>query len=158
MCGMYIFRKNERLSNYRLKSLLFDKGDSFFHYPFRVIFLFANRDEAGALLPLKQHLTMSETFQFPAKCLVAVSGKRVKKANKRNRIKRLTKEAYRKNKIPLYSLLEEKEMVCLLGLIYTAKHPIPYEEVEKSLTAIMGALQEKIREQSAGVHLSRSKS
>jgi len=157
MCGMYTFRKNERLSNYRLKSLLFDKGDSFYHYPFRVIFLLVRREDADTLLPLKQYPAMSETFQFPAKCLVAVSGKRVKKANKRNRIKRLTKEAYRKNKIPLYSLLEEKGMVCLLGLIYTAKHPISYEEVEKSLASIMATFQEKISEQSGSVHLPRSK-
>ncbi|MFP4468700.1 MAG: ribonuclease P protein component [Bacteroidales bacterium] len=157
MCGMYTFRKNERLSNYGLKSLLFDKGDSFFHYPFRVIFLFAKRQEAGTLLPPKQHVSMSETFQFPAKCLIAVSGKRVKKANKRNRIKRLTKEAYRKNKNPFYSLLEEKDMMCLLGLIYIAKHPISYEEVEKSVASIMVTLQEKVSEQSGSVHLPRLK-
>ena len=156
MCGMYTFRKNERLSNYRLKSLLFDKGDSFFHYPFRVIFLFANRKETGILLARKQHPTMSETFQFPAKCLVAVSGKRVKQANKRNRIKRLTKEAYRKNKNPLYSLLEERGMLCLLGLIYVAKQPLSYEEVEKSVTSIMVTLQEKISEESTGIHLFHS--
>ena len=144
---MYTFTRNERLSNYRLKSLLFDKGDSFFHYPFRVIFLSVKREEADVLPNLNRPLSWVETFQFPVQLLVAVPGKRVKRATKRNRVKRLTKEAYRKNKISLYSLLEEKGMVCLLGLVYAAREPVSYEVVEKSVSFILTALQEKIREQ-----------
>ena len=149
---MYTFRKNERLSNYRLKSLLFDKGDSFFRYPFRVVFFSMYRQEADSLLAGKNPPARKETFRFPVQCLIAVSGKRVRKAIKRNRIKRLTKEAYRKNKSPLYSLLDERGLVCLLGLIYTAKEPVSYEVVEKSVAVIMGELQKKIGEQVPGVH------
>jgi len=149
---MYTFTRNERLSNYRLKSLLFDKGDSFFHYPFRVIFLPVKREEAEVLPNPKKPLSRGETFRFPVQLLVAVPGKRVKRATKRNRIKRLTKEAYRKNKIPLYSLLEERGMVCLLGLIYAAKEPVSYEVVEKSVSFIVTALEDKIRERANGLH------
>jgi len=100
----------------------------------------------------KKPLSRGETFRFPVQLLVAVPGKRVKRATKRNRIKRLTKEAYRKNKIPLYSLLEERGMVCLLGLIYAAKEPVSYEVVEKSVSFIVTALEDKIRERANGLH------
>lgn len=142
---MYTFRKNERLCNLRLKSLLFDKGDSFFHYPFRVIYVCVKEKETDLLFPGKEDLPPNGLFHFPAKCLTGVSGKRIKKASQRNRIKRLIKESYRKNKTPLYSFLNNEGLVCLLGLIYTANRPLPYEEVEKSVRTITGMLPEKIR-------------
>lgn len=73
--------KNERLHSKKSIKELFDKGSSFFLYPFKVLHL-----------PLDG--ACSETNQV----LFSVSKRKVKKAVHRNLVKRRIKEAYRLNK------------------------------------------------------------
>ncbi len=118
------FGKDERLHSKKLIEKLFKEGKSFFKYPFKIVYL--------------------ETEPFntaPVAVLVSVSKKRFKRAVERNRIKRLIREAYRKNKYILYEsgkLNFQKSL--LIGLIYTGKTIIPYNEIEKKIILILRQL------------------
>ena len=100
---------------------LFDKGNSFYKYPFKVVFL-----------------EVDKTDTAPVAVLISVSRKKFKNAVDRNKIKRLIREAYRKNKYLLYrsgKLKDDKTL--LIGFIYTAKTIIPYSEIEKKIILIL---------------------
>ena len=82
----YRLQKNERLHSKKSIKELFDKGSSFFLYPFKVLCLSLNDEHA-------------ETNRV----LFSVSKRKIKKAVHRNYIKRRMKEAYRLNKAILLS-------------------------------------------------------
>lgn len=87
-----------------------------------------------------ERMTISKRFDYPAKCLIGASKRQLKKAVHRNRAKRLTKEAYRKNKSTLYAFLHTKDCVVLLALIYSAGKLLPYDVVENSLQDVLQRL------------------
>ncbi len=141
---MYTFKKNERLGNFRLRSLLFRKGRHFFQHPFRVVYLCLPREDIPMIFQHRKVFPKNGLFPYPAKCLIGVSGRRIKKAVGRNRVKRLVKEAYRKNKSPFYSFLEQKEARCLFALIYAADKEMGFDDIESSLQKSLHRLQEEI--------------
>jgi|TARA_R110002096_G_scaffold154327_6_gene318368 ribonuclease P protein component len=101
------FSKNERLHSKKLIKELFDKGSSFFLYPFKVLYL----DNPG----------ISDN-----QLLVSVSKKKLKNATDRNYIKRRVKEAYRLNKHLLPSAQGSNK---LIALIYVSKDLMGYHEI-----------------------------
>ena len=105
--------KYERICKENDIQVLFDQGEGFSVYPFRVIFLF-HRDEGR-----------------PVTCrlLVSVSKKRFHHAFKRNRVKRLMREAWRKNKAPLYEICQKDNISLDVALVYTATVIHTYEEM-----------------------------
>lgn len=141
---MYTFKKNERLGNFRLRSLLFSKGRHFFQHPFRIVYLCVPGEDIPAIFRHRKVFSKSGVFHYQAKCLIGVSGRQVKKAVSRNRIKRLVKEAYRKNKSQFYSFLEEKEARCLLAIMYSANKEMEYDDIERSLIRSLQKLRQEI--------------
>jgi ribonuclease P protein component len=153
---MQEFKKSERLCNFRLRKMLFQEGESFFLYPFRVLYLEldpdleplfypgesicyvgnkandSSRTRQNSSWPLLK-LPDNALFPRPAKCLLSVSAKHFKRAVDRNRLKRQMKESYRKNKSPFYSFLENKGKICLLAFIYAAKEKLPYHELAEKI-------------------------
>ncbi len=107
------FPKYERICKENDIQVLFDEGQGFSVYPYRVIYLFL-RDESR-----------------PVTCrlLVSVSKKRFHHAFKRNRVKRLMREAWRKNKAPLYEICQKDNISVDVALVYTATVIHSYEEV-----------------------------
>ncbi len=107
------FPKYERICKENDIQVLFDEGQGFSVYPYRVIYLF-RRDESR-----------------PVTCrlLVSVSKKRFHHAFKRNRVKRLMREAWRKNKAPLYEICQKDNISVDVALVYTATVIHSYEEV-----------------------------
>jgi ribonuclease P protein component len=83
--GCYSLGKDERLRGNKRIEALFAEGKSFVAFPYRVIYLIR---EDGQQAPPKNKISL----------MVAVPKKRCRRAVLRNRIKRLTKEAYRLNK------------------------------------------------------------
>ena len=128
--GKYTLSKEERLSWKRYIDLLFDKGNSFVAFPLRVIFLPLSEDEKAALPP--------------SSMLISVSKKKFKRAVKRNRVKRLVREAYRLRKQELYSLLAEKGKTVLLAFIYMDKEIRPFSDMEKAMDKTIRLLGEKL--------------
>ena len=109
--GKFTFRKEERLSKEKIIQELFDKGSSFYLYPFKVFFL-PNRDN-----------------QYPChQILISVSKKNFKKAVDRNLIKRRIREGYRLNK---NQIGDQNKLV--IAYIYSAKEILPSAQIHERL-------------------------
>jgi ribonuclease P protein component len=119
------FTKAERLSSRKLIELLFGSKQFFFQYPFKVLF----------------HEIIAE-HKFPVQILISVSKRNFKNAVDRNRIKRMVREAFRKNKELLYETRINEERHLLLGLIYTGKTIPEYAEIEQKIILILHRLNE----------------
>ena len=121
---MQTFTKAERLSSKIEIENLFGTGKSFNSAPFKVIWL---EKSEGAT---------------PAKIVISIPKRLFKRAVDRNRLKRLTREAYRKNKPLLYDNLENKKIH--LMFIFTSKTIIEYKEMEEKIISILQRLSKTI--------------
>jgi ribonuclease P protein component len=115
--------KNERLHSKKLIKELFDKGSSFFLYPFKVMVMEINFD-------------IPETNQV----LFSVSKKKLKKAVDRNLIKRRMRESYRLNKQILSGL---DKVNINIGLIYVSSEIATFQVIEKKIKKILTTIKEK---------------
>ena len=127
MAKQYTLGKNERLKSRKQIELLFSEGKKFVVAPFRIFYLF--RDS-----PL--------SLQFG----VGVSSKNFKKAVDRNRIKRLTKEAYRLQKNDLKEKIKSTGKQLDLFFIYTSKEMPDYNLVKDKLALVLKKLETLIDE------------
>ncbi len=168
---LHSFSKDERLCNFTLKKILFNQGEQFGEYPFRVYWKVINpnleevffRESLVSFLgdkeirndflktqnpsfPFKK-IPANAVFKSPAKCLTGVSSKVHKSAVQRNKIKRLIKEGYRNNKQTFYSFLNERNCLCIIGFIYTAKTLMPLRDLEAKIVVSLQKIVEKISEQ-----------
>ena len=119
--------KVERLKSRKQITLLFSKNQNVFSYPFKYIYS-----------------TTVKTIDTPAKLLISVPKRSFKHAVDRNKIKRLIREAYRKNKTILYEPLQSNETNILLGIIYVGKEIMTYTEIEKSMYKGLNKLRKKL--------------
>ena len=118
MAKQFTLGKEERLKSRKQIDQLFSEGKSFAVNPLRVYFLIApaNIDLPSPKIP--------ESFiQFA----VGVSSKNFKRAVDRNRIKRLTREAYRLQKYILQEKLKEKNLSMKVFFIFTGKELPEYK-------------------------------
>jgi len=116
---MYSLSKSERLCSKKLIEELLTSKWSFVRYPFRVVFKVS-----------------SQANEFPTRIAISVSKKKFKRAVKRNRIKRLTREAYRLNKPEFYHKITEGHTLDIL-FIYL-DHTLPtYTKTEKAVKSSM---------------------
>ncbi len=127
MYNKQTFKKSEKLCHKRLIQKLFSHGKSFYDYPFKVIYCY----------DFDPQQLMNN---YPVRVLLTVSKKHFKKAVDRNRIKRLMRESYRKNKSQLYQTLDGKNKKLLLSFIFTGRELPQYAEVEKKIIDINNRL------------------
>lgn len=116
---MYTLSKSERLCSKTLIEELLKSRLSFVKYPFRIVYKVS-----------------SQTGDFPARIAISVSKKKFKRAVKRNRIKRLTREAFRLHKQELYEQIPPGSTFDIL-LIYLDKELWDFEKTEKSVKAAL---------------------
>lgn len=123
MAKRFTLGKSERIKSRKSIEQLFRSGKSFTHLPFRIIY-----QQAG------------DGLHFG----VGVSARYFKKAVDRNRIKRLTREAYRLHKIPLQELLAANRKGLHVFFNYVAKEKTDYvvlvAAMEKSLTKLINTI------------------
>lgn len=100
---------------------------SFSIYPLRVVYMPLENREASAAI------------------LISVSKKRFKRAVKRNRVKRQIREAYRKNKTPLLSLLAGKGEQLAIAFIYLTDQLLPSVEMEEKMQIALARIMEKMQ-------------
>ena len=110
--------KEQRLFKKKAIDQLFGKGKGFNFYPFRVV--------------VYAHPSDNEEPPIP-RFLVSVSKKRFHHAFKRNKIKRLVREAWRRNKSELIVKCENNNITLDFALVYTATIILSYEEIEKKI-------------------------
>ncbi len=162
--------KNERLCNFTFKNLLFNQGDSFMVFPIRVHWKLLEKDlekiffhdDVREFYPKNElsenhwqsgqnpscpnrKVPRNAMFSHPAQMLVSVPSRTQKKAVVRNHLKRLIREAYRKNKNIIYPLIDGTDKRLLLGFIYTAKQVLTYDEIEQKIILSLQKLEQKIK-------------
>lgn len=111
------FGKKEKLKNKKEIELLFSEGKSIAKFPIRLIYRKAELDEGA-------------TF----KAAVSVSKRNFKKAVDRNRIKRLLREGYRKNK---YIVSSNTTHQFTFMFLYTGKEMPEYAMIESKIKGIL---------------------
>lgn len=118
--GVFTFSKSERLCKKKLIQELFDKGSSFYLYPFKVFFLPDSNPEA------KYH-----------QVLFSVSKKSFKRAVDRNLIKRRMRESYRMTKNQ-----HQTNPRFLIAYIYTAKEILLFGDINTKLEQTLKRLEQ----------------
>ncbi len=119
--------KSERLKSRKAIDLVFASGEKIFEYPFMMWW----RKDAFPT-------------DYPAQLLVSVSKKNFRKATDRIRIKRLIRETYRKNKLPLYAQLEENKEQLLIAFVFIGKKIPSYKEVEEKIIILLQRLSQTL--------------
>ena len=120
-------KKEERIYlRSELNELCASRG-SFVCYPFRVVYLEVPRQE------------------LPLKMMVSVPKRRLKHAVDRNRIKRLTREAYRLTKKELVEQIDP-EVTLLIGFIYLKNRLSRYSTVQQAVEEAFKKLQPPTKE------------
>ncbi len=76
--------------------------------------------------------------------LVSVSKKRFHHAVKRNRVKRLVRESWRKNKTELMKLCRSNNKTLDVALVYSATVILKYEEIERKMKKVVERLREQL--------------
>ena len=116
----YTLSKNERLHSKKSIKELFDKGSSFFLYPFKVLYFESPQN------PI-------ETNQV----LFSVSKRKIKKAVDRNHVKRRIKEAYRLNK---HLLTDKNKCKKNIAFIYVSSDISTFKSIEPVIQKILKKL------------------
>src|SRR5690554_6232739 len=115
----YRLPKNERLHSKKSIKELFDKGSSFFLYPFKILYL-AGEDR------------QAETNRV----LFSVSKRKVKRAVHRNYIRRRMKEAYRLNKEVISSLNRKRR----IAFIYVSSNLEDFHTIQHKMQRILNKI------------------
>lgn len=113
-------------STERLRSLtairrLFTDGDAGFVYPFR-------------------YIAFAEQGAPSVEVLCSVPKRYHKRANKRNVLRRRTKEAYRLHKHLLQERMAERGIALDVALIYSSKEVLPYKTIENAVERVLAEL------------------
>lgn len=127
------FYKTERLCSKKDFEQLFTDSNSFFVYPFKVVYRTVDYSD-------KEYLKVG----------MSVSKRNFKRAVKRNYIKRRIREGFRLNKQPLKLLLEERKVGLQLMLVYVSKELQEYGVIEPKIRIILEKLA-KILSKDAGM-------
>ena len=112
------FNKLERLKSKKRIEQLFTDGKSLKAFPLKLIFLQLEHDSPALI-----------------QAGVSVSKRNFKSAVDRNRIKRLMREAYRKNKEIVYGSQDTKKHIFMF--IYQGKKEPTYEQIEQKMKELL---------------------
>jgi ribonuclease P protein component len=123
MAAIFTLGKQERLKSKKLIDQLFNKGKGFSIFPFRVLLDFSEKDRDNT----DSHLRFG----------VAVSSRHFKKAVDRNKVKRLTREAYRIQKNELLELLRSNDRQLNVFFIYTGKEIPDLENLKEKVNLVI---------------------
>ncbi|MBK6266673.1 ribonuclease P protein component [Marivirga sp. S37H4] len=129
----FSFKKEERLSSKKIIKELFDKGSSFYLFPFKVIYL-----ENSLAIP-NQH----QAHQV----LITVPKRKFKKAVDRNPIKRKIRESYRLQKHLISPKSIKKSF--WIAYIYTTDKDLPYSVISEKLKMTLQRLKETVNKPTA---------
>ena len=121
----FTWKKAEKLKSRKQIDRVFKEGRNFSVYPFRVFYL------------------LSQTPAAPIQAGFGAASRQFKKAVDRNRIKRLSREAWRLQKQPLIDHFHAKGLSLAVFFVYTGKELPDYRLVSGKIDV---ALQKLIKE------------
>jgi len=127
--------KHERMTGRTAIKKLFSEGESLYIHPFRVYFL-----ATGQPSPAKRQ-EKDNNLQFG----VAVSARNFKRAVDRNRIKRLTREAYRLQKNELQETLIKSKIWLNTFFVYTSRDIEDFNVIKLKVAVALKQLLNLIR-------------
>jgi ribonuclease P protein component len=116
----FTWKKEEKLKSRKRIERVFKEGKSFSLFPFRIFYL-------------KAPMLLASASAAPLQAGFGASSRNFKKAVDRNRIKRLSREAYRLQKQPLLDRLKEKGLSLAVFFIYTGKELPDYRTVTEKI-------------------------
>lgn len=122
------FSKEERLKSRKQIGLLFKNRQSIGAYPLRIFWA----------------ETTPNHSPYPVAISFSVSKRVFKQAVKRNRHKRLMREAFRLHKQDLYSFLKQENKQLNLMLIYVGKEAVDFATIEKKYLRLIHKLMHQI--------------
>lgn len=120
---MQTFKKDERLHGKKSIQRLFSKGRSYNLSSFKIYWQEVKTEN-----------------EYPVQVLIAVSKRTIRKAVRRNLLKRRIREAYRKNKSNFYKILTNRKKHYHLAIVYIGREIIPYQDIEKKIIQILERL------------------
>ena len=120
----------ERLRSLSAIRRLFGEGQSGFVYPFRYNFLIHTD------APSASEESMIHSSEY-VKVMFSVPKRFRKRANKRNLLKRRSREAYRLNRESMINHLSSRGLSVELALVYSAKECHSYKTIEYAVQRIL---------------------
>lgn len=128
MAKIFSYNKAEKLKSRKLLEQLFANGKSFLVFPIKVIYMELEASHESSLVQAG----------------VGASSRNFKHATDRNKIKRVIREAYRVNKLPLHHFLETQDKKIAIFFLYIdkslpQKHTLPIKMpviIDKLLNAL----------------------
>lgn len=118
--GRFTFKKAERLSKEKTIQELFNRGSSFYLYPFKVVYML-NPDQSAT----------------SPQVLISVSSRNFPRAVDRNLIKRRIREAYRLQK----EIIQQGSKKGVFAFLYTSKTALPFAEIKNKLFLVLGKIE-----------------
>ena len=118
--------KSQRIYLKKAVQTLFEEGKGFSLYPFRVVVHLYDAENQEDALP---------------RILVSVSKKRFHHAIKRNSVKRLIRESWRKNKAELMKLCLLHNKTLDIAFVYNATVILKYGEIEEKMKKVVERLE-----------------
>lgn len=124
------FSKSEHLCGDTRISRLFTQGESFIVYPLRVVYIVTTNEEKEVV-----------------SVLISVPKKRFKRAVKRNKLKRLIREAYRHNKHTLIETMIANGKKLHLAFNYVSDEEMDLDAISKKMKIALEKLGSKVNSQ-----------
>ncbi len=127
------FGKEERLCSRSLMDRLYTDGHRLMAFPFSVQWLVIPSEEP--------QLPASGT---PCQVMIAAPKRRFHHAVDRNRVRRLTRECWRRRKSDFYSFLQKHNLCVVLSLVYVHNEIMAYEQLSHKMDKLIVLLQQDI--------------
>src|SRR6056297_2444760 len=119
--------KNERLKLRKRIDFLFRCGTALNEFPVQVVYVIDDNVDVAEI-----------------QVAFSVSKKLFKNAVDRNRIKRLLREAYRKQSYEMKELVHQKKAAVYVMLIYKSNKELPYEGIAEKIFLLLQRLKKTI--------------
>ncbi len=129
---MYSFPKHEKLCGQLRIAALYKHGKRFTAYPLRITYL-VERCEPNA----ECRMPNAEVLIWAPKSLF-------KRANKRNRLRRLMREAYRLNAVSLKEKCKAEQLHLQIAFNYIAPEELDYYQIEKAMRKALRNIEGKL--------------
>lgn len=132
MAKPFSYNKQEKLKGRKLADGLFATGKSFTSFPVKVFYM----------LP-------TQPLDNCVKAGVGASSRNFKRAVDRNRVKRLLREAYRMEKLPLYQFLGEHNLQAAIFILYIDKVLPDFKLLKEKMPHIIKRLVKELHAKAA---------